>query len=533
MEEKTMQFYQEAILRICGNLDIQSAMSETLKLFKEYMPVDVMYLQIYEHQLRSMRSIAEAMVSHHRLTDILIPLPEQAFEAMTSWKPAQLPDVQISNRGEGGIIKKILLKAHGIQDASIMVLPLLLKKGDLYVPYIRLKPSELKERITEGQGLASIVMVSKGGELYGPKEAALFSSLREPFSIAVSNALQHRELERINLSLKQDNIYLNQELKKRYSGKVIGSEGGLKETMDMIHRIGPTSATVLLLGETGVGKEVLAQEIHRLSEAAAGPFVAVNCGAIPEGIVESELFGHEKGSFTGAAALKKGYFERADCGTLFLDEIGELPENAQIKLLRVIQSRKIIRVGGSKEISTDFRLIAATNRDLNTDVKSGRFREDLWYRINVFPLEIKPLRDRKEDIPLLADFLIRKKQVEMNIPFRPVLGVDALDHLVSYQWPGNVRELENVIERSLILSGGEELTFSNLGSERVKTFGESDADISSNIRTIDEVLKRHIVEVLRITGGKIHGSGGAAEVLGINPNTLRNRMNRLGIDYKK
>ena len=527
MEDKDLRFYREATLRICGNLEIHKAMSETLKLLKEYMPVDVMYLQVYEHKLHSMRSIAEAMVSHCRMTDILVPMPEQAIDSVETWNPTKIPDVQIYNGGDEDPVAKALLKAHGIVNASVMGLSLIFQNENTFIPSFQLAPDEIKKMMIEGDGMASLILVSKGGESYTQRDVDLLTSLREPFNIAVSNAMKHRELERNNFILKQDNLFLKEELGKKYTGNVIGGEGGLKETMDFIRRIAPSSSAVLLLGETGVGKEVLAHEIHRLSETSDGPFITVNCGAIPEGIIESELFGHEKGSFTGAESVRKGYFERAHKGSLFLDEIGELPENAQVKLLRVIQSKKITRVGGIEEINCDFRLIAATNRDLKADVKIGQFREDLWYRINIFPLEIKPLRERKEDIALLVDFFLKKKQMEMNLSFSPKLSINGLNQLQSYNWPGNVRELENVVERSIILSGGNELVFDNLGPLTQNNKSPADS------KKIDDLLKNHIKKVLKEVNGKIHGSGGAAEILGVNPNTLRNRMDRLGIKYKK
>ena len=527
MEDKELRFYREATLRICGNLEIHKAMSETLKLLKEYMPIDVMYLQVYEHKLHSMRSIAEAMVSHCRLTDILVPMPEMAINSVESWNPTEIPDVQIYNGGDEDPVAKALLKAHGINQASVMGLSLIFKNENTYIPSFKLAPDDIKKMMIEGDGMASIILVSKGGESYSQHDADLLSLLRDPFNIAVSNAMKHRELEQNNLTLKQDNLFLKEELGKKYSGNVIGGEGGLKETMDLIRRIAPSSSTILLLGETGVGKEVIAHEIHSLSETANGPFITVNCGAIPEGVIESELFGHEKGSFTSAESDRKGYFERAHNGTLFLDEIGELPESAQVKLLRAIQEKKITRVGGTDEIQCDFRLIAATNRNLKDDVKKGQFREDLWYRINIFPLEVKPLRERKEDIPLLVDFFLSKKKIEMNMTSIPKLGAYELDQLLSYKWPGNVRELENVIERSILLSGGDELSFDNLGSVKKA------AELFDFSGTIDELLKTYIEMVLTRVSGKIHGPEGAAEVLGVNPNTLRNRMDRLGIDYKK
>jgi transcriptional regulator with GAF, ATPase, and Fis domain len=280
-----------------------------------------------------------------------------------------------------------------------------------------------------------------------------------------------------------------------------------------------------------VGKDVIANAIHYSSTRKDGPFIKVNCGAIPETLLDSELFGHEKGAFTGALSQRRGRFERADQGTLFLDEIGELPPQAQVRMLRVLQYKEIERVGGTNTISVDIRLIAATNRNPEEMVKAKQFREDLWFRLNVFPIRIPPLRERKEDIAALVHYFIERKSRELKLQTPPPLAHGVIDRLMAYHWPGNVRELENVIERALILSKGTPLIFNDLIGEKrdqssVIPVGTQDAPLK-----LDEVVSQHILRVLEITKGKVHGKGGAAELLGINSSTLRNRMNRLGIPY--
>jgi transcriptional regulator with GAF, ATPase, and Fis domain len=287
----------------------------------------------------------------------------------------------------------------------------------------------------------------------------------------------------------------------------------------------------LLLGETGVGKDVIANAIHYSSPRKDGPFVKVNCGAIPETLLDSELFGHEKGAFTGALSQKRGRFERSDRGTLFLDEIGELPPQAQVRMLRVLQYKEIERVGGTSPLSIDIRLITATNRKLEEMVKAKQFREDLWFRLNIFPIHIPPLRERTADIPALVHHFMQRKSRELRLPEPPPLARGAIDRLVAYPWPGNVREMENVIERALIVSKGAPLTFDDLAREKpsetsLPPSGTQDAPLK-----LDEAMSRHILRVLEMTKGKVHGKGGAAEVLGINPSTLRNRMNQLRIPY--
>ncbi|MEX1302114.1 MAG: sigma-54 dependent transcriptional regulator, partial [Desulfotignum sp.] len=252
-----------------------------------------------------------------------------------------------------------------------------------------------------------------------------------------------------------------------------------------------------------------------------------NCGAIPETMIDSELFGHEKGAFTGALTLKRGRFERADKGTIFLDEIGELPLQAQVRLLRVLQNREIERIGGSKTIPLDIRIISATNRNLEQMVTDKQFREDLWFRLNVFPVVIPPLRERRLDIPALIQHFIHVKCKEMKLKSIPTLGPGAAEMLMQYDWPGNVRELQNIIERALILKPEGPLTFDNLGIG--STGFSSSSKPSGRTDTLDDVISKHILEVLRQTGGKISGEKGAAKILNINPSTLRNRMKKLGI----
>jgi hydrogenase-4 transcriptional activator len=300
-----------------------------------------------------------------------------------------------------------------------------------------------------------------------------------------------------------------------------------------VGQVAPLDSPVLLQGETGTGKEVIANAIHYSSPRKDGPFIKVNCGAIPETLLDSELFGHEKGAFTGAISQKRGRFERADKGTIFLDEIGELPPQAQVRLLRVLQEKEIERVGGTSSIRVDIRVISATNRNLQEMVASGRFREDLWFRLNVFPIMIPPLRQRREDIPALVHHFMDRKSKELKLAERPVLAPGALDRLKAYDWPGNVRELENLIERALIQSRGGMLSFETLSAPQVPGGRERTRDAGRNrtVLSLDEINVQHIRQALENAGGKINGPGGAAQILGLHPNTLRGRMNKLGIPY--
>jgi len=404
-----------------------------------------------------------------------------------------------------------MLRGHEVTATSQLVLPLRMSRT----------------KVVGGGGL---ILTTEGEERFTRQHADLLFMLREPFGIAMSNALKHSEVTNLRDMLADDNRYLHSELRRLSGDEIIGANFGLKKVLHEVQQVAALDSPVLLLGETGVGKDVIANTIHYSSLRSDGPFVCVNCGAIPDTLIDSELFGHEKGAFTGALAQKKGRFERAHKGTIFLDEIGELPLQAQVRLLKVLQSKEIERIGGVKTISLDIRIIAATNRDLEEMVKHNEFREDLWFRLNVFPIQIPPLRERQSDIPALLQHFIFLKSRDLKLPTIPKLALGAIDPLMDYQWPGNVRELENIVERALILNPKGALTFEHMCLEPMeKTFNEvTDQEETFNL---DEYVSQFIYRVLKKTNGRVHGSGGAADLLGINPSTLRNRMRKLGINY--
>ncbi len=313
---------------------------------------------------------------------------------------------------------------------------------------------------------------------------------------------------------------------------MIGADSGLKSVMTMVNRVAHQESPVLLIGETGVGKEVIAKTIHRMSNRSDKPFIGVNCGAIPETLMDSELFGHEEGAFTGASIRKRGRFERAQMGTIFLDEIGELKKDAQVRLLRVLQEKEIERVGGTATIKVDIRVIAATHRNLEEMLQNKKFREDLYFRLRVFPIYIPPLRERTLDIPAFVSYFIQKKSIEMKLGSPPVIAPGQIDRLMEYNWPGNVRELENAVERALILYNGSHLTFDSLEASRQEDTPQVQTRNHDSLSyNLDEAMKEHIKNVLYITHGKIHGPGGAAELLGINATTLRHRLKKLDIPF--
>ncbi len=310
------------------------------------------------------------------------------------------------------------------------------------------------------------------------------------------------------------------------SSRIVGKSDAIRYVLHKIHQVAPTEATVLIEGETGVGKELVALGIHESSRRAGRPLIQVNCAALPANLIESELFGHEKGAFTGADRARPGRFELAQGGTLFLDEIGDLALDLQAKLLRALQEREYVRVGGTRTLQADVRVIAATNSDLEKAVEQGRFRKDLYYRLRVFPISVPALRDRPGDIPLLAAHFVRKLAQKHQRPV-PSIPVSVVQELAGYPWPGNVRELEHVIERCLISSTGPMLA---LPKEVVQTMhGSPAASAASAIIPLHEMEKKYIEEVLRRVNGRIAGPGGAAELLALHPNTLRGRMTKLGV----
>ena len=332
-------------------------------------------------------------------------------------------------------------------------------------------------------------------------------------------------MEQEQARLTAQNVYLQEELKSVHNfEEIIGQSSVLTSALSKVEKVAPTESTVLIQGETGTGKELIARAIHSRSNRSEKPLIKVNCAAIPSGLVESELFGHERGAFTGAIAKRIGRFELANGGTIFLDEIGELPADAQSKLLRVLQEREFERVGGTALIKADVRVIAATNRDLLRGVKDKTFREDLYYRLNVFPIELPPLRNRAGDIPQLVHFLVSKFAMRVGRRIENVSRT-AMEHLQSYPWPGNVRELENVLERTVILSNSATLEI----EPEMLVLPSHDVVADHKASTLEQVEREHIARALKQTDGVINGERGAAKVLGLHPNTLRSRMKKFNI----
>jgi len=504
-------FFREATLRICSSLNIVTALRSCFDYIKLYIPINRMSLHILDADLNVLRLVASVGDDVMEDSERVLPLPEKGRnERAALLKNGEV--IRIINQPDPKLGFQEIQERLGL-NSNVSVISMTLK--------------------LEGNSIGELGLLADGLNRYNNEHARLLQLLHEPFAIAMSNALRHREVIRFKDMLADDNRYLFDELRSVLGDEIIGSDFGLKAVMEMVQQVAPLDSPVLLLGETGTGKEVIANAIHYSSLRKDGPFIKVNCGAIPETLLDSELFGHEKGAFTGAISQRRGRFERADKGTIFLDEIGELPLQAQLRLLHVLQKKEIERVGGTSSIPVDIRILSATHRNLEEMIASARFREDLWFRLNVFPITIPPLRQRREDIPALVHHFIDRKSMELKLMERPVLAPGAIERLIAYDWPGNVRELENMIERALIQHRGGILSFDTLLPMSVSGDREVVQDSGRNraLLSLDEINARHIRRALEMAGGKINGPGGAGQILGLNPNTLRKRMNKLGIPY--
>jgi formate hydrogenlyase transcriptional activator len=411
--------------------------------------------------------------------------------------------------------KPVLLRAPDFANCAGRVAELLQAEG---VRTIICVPLFSPNRI-----LGTLNVGSLADGAFTQSDVDLLSQVAAQVAIAVENALAYEEIAALKNKLAEEKLYLEDEIRsERNFEEIIGESRSLKKILKQVETVAPTESTVLLQGETGTGKELFARAIHNISERRARTLVKINCAAIPTGLLESELFGHERGAFTGAIAQKIGRFELADGGTLFLDEVGDIPPELQPKLLRVLQEQEFERLGGTRTIRVNIRLVAATNRDLVQMVAERQFRSDLFYRLNVFPIQIPPLRQRREDIPVLVRYFAQKYARQMNRPIDSI-SADTMTVLTDYHWPGNIRELENLIERAVILSRGSALEVP-LAELRESADPETGAS-----ETLEAAERDHILRVLRDTGWILAGPKGAAARLGIKRTTLQARITKLGI----
>ena len=491
---------------VTSHLDIRELLGATSACVKRVIPHDLAALALYDDDAKVLRvhTLNAPWSEAHVDEGFVITLENSpAGKAATTRQP-----VVINRLDPAEYPSPIVTRAYDAGFRSSCNVPL----------------------VSHDRLLGVVAVASRQESAFRQSDVKLLTHIAGQLAIAVENSLAFRELAALKNKLASEKLYLEEEIQTEYNfEEIIGQSASLKKILQQVKTVAPTDSAVLLCGETGTGKELIARAIHSLSNRRERTLVKLNCAAIPTGLLESELFGHEKGAFTGAIAQRIGRFELANKGTLLLDEVGEIPLDLQPKLLRVLQEHEFERLGSSRTIKTDARMIAATNVDLPQMVAEKKFRSDLFYRLNVFPITIPPLRDRVDDIPLLIGYFTQKHALRMNKRVDKI-PKDTVDALCGYPWPGNVRELENFMERSVILSSGADLQapLGELKSSATTTTIPVSAP-APGPRSLEDVERQHIQETLEQTRGVIGGKGGAAEILGLPTSTLRNRMKKLGL----
>src|SRR5580692_6535363 len=502
---------------IITNLTQQALLRSISKALHPVISFDRCAITLYQPERDSFRFLA---VEGELLSDYFrTGLEISRNETCGSWVfDHQRPLVRRDLEKEKQYPNERRLAAEGIQ--SMCVIPLAL----------------------QGKCIGLLSVVSQQRDRYSDEDAAFLQEVSNQVALAVQNMQSYQEIAGLKARLEKENVYLREELRAEHNfEEIVGNSPALLKVLHAVEQVAPTNSTVLIYGETGTGKELVARAIHSRSSRNGRALVSVNCSAISAGLVESELFGHLKGAFTGALERRIGRFELANGGTIFMDEVGELPLETQAKLLRVLQEQEFEPVGSSRSLRVDVRVIAATNRNLHEAVQSGRFRSDLFYRLNVFPLELPPLRERRSDIPKLVAFCLSQFSKRLG---KKIDGVsqESVDNLVNYPWPGNIRELQNVMERAIILSAGPTLRLDRdlmpvaaaaKGMETPETGAPRDCQVDLEsprpLLTLEEVERNHILAALEHTSGVVDGPKGAAKILNRHPNTLRHRMDKLGI----
>ena len=496
-ERDRLRLLLEVNNALVSNLDLRELLKEIAACLRRVIRHDYTALALYDPASHEMRLRALDFPEGKGLIqeEMAVPLEGSAGgEVFTTRKPL-LVDAANANRYQSPIAR--LAQAEGLK--CFCILPL----------------------FTSTRGLGVLTLGTLAEDSFQQEDIDLLAQVSNQIAIAVENALAYREIAELKNKLAEEKLYLEEEIRTEHNfEEAIGESAALKRTLSQAETVAPTDSTVLILGETGTGKEMIARAIHDLSRRREGTFVKINCAAIPTGLLESELFGHEKGAFTGAIAQKICRFELAHHGTLFLDEVGDIPLELQPKLLRVLQEREFERLGGTRTTRVDVRVVAATNRNLAQMVEEDLFRRDLYYRLNVFPILIPPLRERSEDIPLLVRYFVQKYARLMDRRIETI-SAEEMDALTRYHWPGNVRELENLIERAVILSPGPEL---RVPVAELKQPSEAPANL-----TLQAAEREHMVRVLRETNWVVGGPRGAATRLGLKRTTLQSKMRKLGI----
>jgi formate hydrogenlyase transcriptional activator len=496
-ERDRLRLLLEVNNALVSNLDLRELLKEIATCLRRVIRHDYTALALYDPATNEMRLRALDFPEGKGLIqeEMTIPLEGSAGGEVFATRKPVLVNTANANRYQVPIAR--LAEEEGLK--CFCVLPL----------------------FTSTRDLGTLTLGALTEDSCRQEDVDLLAQVANQIAIAVENALAYREIAELKNKLAEEKLYLEEEIRTEHNfEEVIGESPALKRALSQAETVAPTDSTVLILGETGTGKEVIARAIHDLSRRREGTFVKINCAAIPTGLLESELFGHEKGAFTGAIAQKIGRFELAHHGTLFLDEVGDIPLELQPKLLRVLQEREFERLGGTRTIRVDVRVVTATNRNLASMVEEGLFRRDLYYRLNVFPILIPPLRERSEDVPLLVRYFVQKYARQMDRCIETI-SAEEMDALTRYHWPGNVRELENLIERAVILSPGPAL---RVPVAELKPPAEASSEL-----TLQAAERAHILRVLRETNGVVGGPRGAAARLAMKRTTLQSKMRKLGI----
>lgn len=547
-------FFQKSMLALLGGKDFRHSLIKFFGVLREFLPVEAIS---FDHFLED----ENALFLHYAVT-------KNGFFAVNGRLPLSSEEVEHVKSSERELP---LLLFPDFKDCRGSVARKHSQLLDSYIPF--------KERgyivgflRVEERIIGHLVCMGSEINCFTDEHGRLMELILPACSLAMATMLDMQQINRQNRRILQKQVLMQRGLDMFTHNEMVGAQGGLRQVAESVLRLAGKDTPVLILGETGTGKELVANAIQKQSSRSNKPFIKVNCGALTDTLLDSELFGHEKGAFTSALTTRQGRFEQADGGTLFLDEVGELSPQAQVRLLRVLQDGIFERIGGQRAISVDVRIIAATNRNLQQMCRQGLFREDLYHRLNVFPIEMPPLRERLEDLPLLIHYLAERIAKRLGAPM-PAINREGMDKLMSYPWPGNVRELENLVERAFILSAGgpldiasliPEIHESKISVEPASTIGQPvkedlflnrealDKYINDKIQTIMEkslntpnapdekvpqcggqvTMETQIRHALDACNGKVYGPGGAAELLGINHNTLRSRMRTLGIKVR-
>lgn len=514
-----MKNLEAAVWRELGrHAELAEGLREVRRLLSRALPLKAIWIRQLEPS--------------HRVLATVVAEPAETLEggpSVASYSPAQWRRLLAWGMQTEGLIR--LRPAS--PEARLLTTPAV--EGELLAGVLR-----------SGDEVTGVLLLASGaGRHFSAEHRRLAVILLDPLSVALANTQRIHDLAALREAAEAERQTLLARLGRTdLTESIVGAEGGLKLVMQRVALVSRSDAPVLLLGETGTGKEVVARAVHLRSARHQGPFIRVNCGAIPSELIDSQLFGHEKGSFTGAAEMRQGWFERADGGTLFLDEIGELPLAAQVRLLRVLQDGYLERVGGQQPVRVDVRIVAATHRNLPALVETKEFREDLWYRLAVFPILLPPLRERLEDIPDLAQHFAERAAARFGLPVVMPSPRD-IQLLAGYAWPGNVRELGAVIDRAAILGDGKTLEIANALGTPTTDYQPPTASLSGPTRSdrptsrldsvvpLEDAIQSHIERALHVTQGRIEGPRGAAALLHINPHTLRSKMRKLGIDWDR